>query len=90
VCHNVIKTEVRHTTVSPNDELVATLQDTAVDLIITECNNTGWLLCQSNIDTSSVGEKSIRIEFSTREEDLIAAHSSSYCRNSHGPFTRVP
>ncbi len=78
------------TTVSPNDELVATLQDTAVDLIITECNNTGWFLCQSNRDTSSFSEKSIRIEFSTHEEDLIAACSSRYCRNSHGPSTRVP
>jgi len=59
--------------VTSNNELVAALSDTDIEPIITECNNSGWFLCQSNADTSSVGEKSVRVVFSTPTEDLDAA-----------------
>jgi hypothetical protein len=63
------------TTVSPNDELVATLQDTAVDPIITECNNTGY---GSSAKVTATLPLSVRNPLKlcsppVRQKDLVAA-----------------
>jgi hypothetical protein len=59
--------------VTADDKLVASLQDRVIDPIITECNNSGWFICHGNSSTSSTGEKSIHVVFSTPEEDLESA-----------------